>query len=317
MKTKILILGGANGFIGRNLVNYFKNNENFDVYSSWNKDLPIYDKKCLYLQADLTLKDDVKSLFNLVRPEIVLQFAAYTTNAKDVIESPMSHSTTNYIINSLVLEAAHKFGVKHFIYPSCSTMYASKEIPQTEVEWSLDTIPHCYKHVAYMKTAVERMCEAYASMGKCKYTVVRQSNIFGPHDKTNLEQAHVFASMVTKICAATDTLEIWGDGKAKRDLLYIDDLVDMIDRVIKYQQTPYEIYNCGQGKAYSILEIIQAIQEVTNKKDLKLVYNNSKPNIPTITILDTSKAKNELGWEPKISFEDGVKKTVEWYLNES
>jgi nucleoside-diphosphate-sugar epimerase len=120
--------------------------------------------------------------------------------------------------------------------------------------------------------------------------------------------------MVNKVHAATDELEVWGDPdrQARRDLLYIDDLVDMVDKVLQRQTTPYEIFNCGAGRACSVTEIIQAICGVQNKS-LKLVYNTDKPNIPTTTILNTSKAKVVLGWEPKTSFTYGVKKTVEWY----
>ncbi len=302
-KQKILILGGT-GFIGRNLSNYFLDNKNYNTFY-------------VGREYDLTQKSDVEKLFYGVNPDIVLQYAAYTTNSKDVIEQPFSHSTTNYIINALVLEAAHKVGVKHFIYPSCATMYASSTIPKKETDWTLDTIPHCYKHVAYMKTAVERMCEAYSSMGKCKYTIIRQSNVFGPFDKTDTNQAHLVPSQIIKILQAKKTLEVWGDenprNQALRDIIYIDDVVDIVDKALQKQTTPFEIYNCGQGEGFPVSEIVKKIQKAANKNNLKITYNNSKPSIPTVTILDCSKAKQELGWEPKTSIEDGLKKTIEWY----
>ena len=265
MKTKILILGGANGFIGYNLIQFFKENENFDVYSSWHKEVPDYDKKCQYIQADLTLRSDVKSLFNLTRPDIVIHCAAVTTGSKDVIERPFLHVTDNTAMNSFIFEACHTFNVKHCIFMSCSVMMQPKETPQKESDWKIEEpIYSSYFGVGSMKVYSERLCDFYSRLGKCKFTVIRNSNIFGPHDKTDPDKAHVLASMITKVCAATDTLEIWGDGKARRDLVYIDDLVDIIDRVIEYQKTSYELYNCGQGRAYSILEM-KSVKENANE----------------------------------------------------
>jgi nucleoside-diphosphate-sugar epimerase len=105
---------------------------------------------------------------------------------------------------------------------------------------------------------------------------------------------------------------VWGDGSAKRDILFIDDLVDMIEKIIDNQHTPYELFNCGAGKAYSIKELANAIMEV-NQKELVLEYDTSKPNIPTVVILDCEKAHNMLGWYPLTSIEDGMRKTSEWY----
>jgi len=310
-KKKILILG-SRGFIGTNLSNYFSKKEKYEVfdhnYSGINK------RK---LRADLTNKEDIEWLFNFVKPNIVLHYAAYTTNSKDVIEAPYLHATDNYTINANVLEASHRYGVEHFIYPSCSTMYASSEAPKKEEDWSMDTIPSCYKHVAYMKVATERMMEAYANMGKGKYTVIRQSNVYGKWDKTELDKCHLFMAMVNKIVNAKDFIEVWGDSnnQAKRDLIYVDDVVRMVESVLINQKTPYEIFNCGQGIVYSVGEIIKLISIAANK-DLKVIYNKDKPNIPTTTILNISKAHRVLGWVPITTLTDGIKKTLEWYGND-
>ncbi len=158
------------------------------------------------------------------------------------------------------------------------------------------------------------MCEAYSSFGKCKYSIIRQSNVFGKYDKVDLEKCHVFNAMVNKVVNAKDSIEVWGDpvNQAKRDLIYVDDVVNMVDLAIQKQETPYEIFNCGAGKAYSISEIIAMITSIENKQ-LKLIYNTSKPNIPTVTILNCQKAKDMLGWGPLVSFKTGVRETLEWY----
>ena len=105
---------------------------------------------------------------------------------------------------------------------------------------------------------------------------------------------------------------MWGNGEAKRDVVYIDDLVDMVQKVIDKQDSKYELFNCGVGRAYSIRELADVLMEV-NDKDLEMQYDASKPNIPTTVILDCQKAKDVLGWTPTTSITDGMRKTSEWY----
>lgn len=299
-KKKLLILGST-GFIGKNLWNFFEKKEDY-ILQHW----PI---------IDLTKKEDVKRLFDTMMPDIVIHAAAVTTGSKDVIEQPWLHITDNVIMNALVFEACHKYNVKHCVWFSCSVPYKSSDSPQKESDWKIEDIPPVYFGVGNMKVYSEKLCEFYGGLGNCKYTAIRHSNVMGPYDKFDLDKCHLLPAMIRKVVEASNTLEVWGDGKAKRDLLYIDDLVDFVDKVIQKQESSYELFNCGSGKAYSINTIIDIISKIEGKK-LEIIYNNSKPNIPTVTILNIDKAKLVLGWEPKTKLEDGIKKTLEYYKND-
>ena len=156
------------------------------------------------------------------------------------------------------------------------------------------------------------MCEFYSRVGNTKFTAIRHSNVYGPHDKFDLDKCHVLPAFINKIVNATHRLEIWGSGKAARDVLYIDDLVDMIDKVINFQHTPYELYNCGYGEAFPILSIAKTIMRLENK-NLEIVFDKSKPDIPTTVVLNCNKALFQLGWKPTTNLEIGLKKTIDWY----
>ena len=92
------------------------------------------------------------------------------------------------------------------------------------------------------------MCQFYSRLGKTKHTVIRHSNMYGPYDKYDLEKSHVFGATVTKVMESKDgKVNVWGTGEEKRDLLYVEDLVDFIDTALNNQSSPYELFNVGLG----------------------------------------------------------------------
>ncbi|MCX6778609.1 MAG: NAD-dependent epimerase/dehydratase family protein [Candidatus Magasanikbacteria bacterium] len=314
MKTKILILGG-NGFIGSTFVDFFASNPECEVYATKHLNSNYCKNvKATYLQVDLRLKDDVQRLFDQARPDVVIHAAAVTTGSKDDIERPYLHVTDNTIINALVFEACHIFKVKHCIFFSCTVMYQSKDTSQSESDWKIsDKLIDSYFGVANMKIYAERLCEFYSRLGETKYTAIRHSNVYGPRDKFDLDKCHVLPAMIRKVIEANGSLEVWGDGTAKRDLIYIDDLINFVSLVIKNQTDAFELFNCGYGQAFSILDIINIIKNIVKKPELQLVFNNSKPNIPTTLILNCSKANETLNWYPITTLQIGIDKTVKYY----
>jgi GDP-L-fucose synthase len=151
-------------------------------------------------------------------------------------------------------------------------------------------------------------------LGRCKFTAIRHSNVYGPYDKFDLERSHVYGAMVNKVLNANGTVQVWGTGKARRDLIYIDDLVSFVNAVLERQEKPYELFNCGSETAFSIESIIDCIMEVANKKNLVIVYDRTKQDIPTTVIVDCTKAHELLGWKRTHSLMDGTVKTINWVL---
>ena len=315
MKHKMLICG-ADGFIGKTALDYFK--DRYDITATlFNKDIPQRGvvEGVEYVSIDLRVESEVIDLFESKRFDVVLQAAATTTGAKDVVERPYVHVTDNSVMNSWIFREAMRTKVGHLLFPSCTVMYQPKDHPQSEADWSpLDEIYPAYFGVGNMKVFCEKMCDFYSRIGETKFTAFRHSNVYGPYDKFDLDKCHVVPAFVNKVINADEVLEIWGQGRASRDIIYIDDLIDFIDKCIENQESKYELYNCGAGQAYPILELAKTIMTL-NGKDLEFKFDLTKPDIPTTVILNCDKAKNDLGWEPKISVEEGLKRTSEWYIN--
>ena len=315
MSKKTILLCGATGFIGRNLLEYYSKHKEYDLHATYFKcaglKLRAEYPNVRWIYADLNVPQYVEYVTRDV--DIVLQFAATTSGAKDITTKPYIHVTDNAVMNSLLLRSAYENGVEHFIFPSCTVMYQPSDDALKESDFnSNDELLSKYFGVGNTKVYIEKMCEFYSRLGRTKHTVLRHSNIYGPHDKYDLEKSHVFGATVTKVMTAENEVTMWGTGEEKRDLLHVDDLIAFIDAAIKQQQTPYELYNVGLGEAVTIDSLVKKIIKASGK-ELELKKDLSQPTIKTSLFLDCEKAKQDFGWEPKISLDKGIDMTLDWY----
>ncbi len=308
-KRKVLICG-ASGFIGRNLFESLSQRDDLEVYGTYRTKK--FSNDSHLMEVDLTKKDEVSKI--VPGFDILIQAAAVTSGAKDVIERPYIHVTDNLIMNALLYQATYDNNIPHVIFLSCTVMYPSSDQPLKETD--LDLNQEMYKHYfggAWMKVYVEKLCEFYSRLGKTKFTVIRHSNIYGPYDRFNLEKSHVFAATITKVTTAQENkIIVWGQGKEQRDFLHIHDLQNFIECAIDKQINPFEIFNVGLGKGTSVSQLVEKVIQYSGK-NLEIEYDISKPTIATKIVVDTSKAKEKFGWEAKIDIDEGIKKTLKWY----
>jgi GDP-L-fucose synthase len=310
---KNILICGATGFIGRNLLDYYYNQGNYNIRATHFK-RPIVEEYDGVEWVNCDLRDP-KQVQEVVKGiNIILQFAATTTGVKDILSKPYIHVTDNAVINSLLLREAFEQDIKHFVFPSCTIMYQRSEqaIKETDFNPSEEIQPF-YFGAGYTKVYLEKMCEFYSRLGKTKHTVIRHSNMYGPYDKYDLEKSHVFGATITKVMTSEDgKINVWGTGKEKRDLLYVSDLVDFVDLALNKQTTPYELFNVGIGEGIRIKDLVSKIIYHSGR-DLKIVHDLSKPSLPTSLFLDCSRAEELLDWKPKHTLDNGIIKTLNWY----
>ena len=274
MKKKIVILG-ATGFIGTNLLHHFANSGEYEVFATYNR-VPFFEvMNVTWKRADLLSKTDVDNA--IAEMDIVIQAAATTSGAIDIVNSPYMHVTDNAIMNSLILRSCFENSIKHFIFPSCTVMYQPSEKAIKESDFSADQelLPN-YFGVGNTKLYIEKMCEFYGRISDIRFTVIMHSNIYGPHDKFDLKRSHVFGATVSKVMTAEKKVMVWGDGSEKRDLLYVDDLCSFVDMSIINQKSQFEVFNCGLGEAVSIRELVERIIIHSGKNPS--LFQDSSPN---------------------------------------
>ncbi len=312
MAQKKILICGASGFIGKNLTNYFLSKPDYEISATHFRSPIEKNSRLRILKADLTQKEQVREAIR--GQDIIIQAAATTSGAKDIVTKPYYHVTDNAVMNSLILRACHEHSVKHVVFFSCTTMYAEQREPVKESDFNYQIIDK-YFGVGWTKVYIEKMCEFYSKIGQTKYTAVRHSNIYGPHDKYDLERSHVFGATVAKVMNAQDgKVTVWGDGSEERDLLYVDDLISFVERALRKQTAPFELVNAGFGKSISVRELVEQIIRASGKK-IKIEYDKSKPTIPFKLSLNIDLAKKKFGWSPKIPLDEGISKTLTWYEN--
>tara|TARA_Y100000034_G_scaffold123752_1_gene171006 strand:+ start:1066 stop:2019 length:954 start_codon:yes stop_codon:yes gene_type:complete len=312
MSKKTVLLCGATGFIGRNLLEKYANDDRYHIRAVWHKKLPLTQYNVEWISANLNNEEDVWDATDGV--DIILQFAATTSGAKDIVNRPYIHVTDNAVMNSLLLRAAFDREVGHFVFPSCTVMYQPQERPTTEEDFDGNKrLLDRYFGVGNTKVYIEKMCEFYAGLGKTKHTVMRHSNMYGPYDKYDLERSHVFGATVTKVMTnETGVVNVWGTGEEERDLLHVDDLVNFVDAALTNQKEPFGLFNVGLGSAVPVIDLVKKIINASGRA-LSIEHDLSKPTIKTSLSLDCTKAAEELGWKPEISLDEGIQRTLAWY----
>jgi len=307
-----LLICGATGFIGRNIAEHYASTGEYKVVGVYNT-RPSFDFPGLsWIKADLTNPGDVDRALNGV--DVIVQAAATTSGSKDIVARPFVHTTDNAVMNSLIFRAAFEKKIDQVVFFSCTVMLQSSERALTEADFDANVPLHPrYFGVGWTKVYIEKMCEFYSRIGSTKYTAIRHSNIYGSHDKYDLERSHVFGATVTKVMSANDgKITVWGTGEEARDLLYVQDLIDFVDKAIHRQDTPFGLYNCGYGKAVSIKDLVSEIVKESGRT-LAIEHDLSQPTIKTSLFLDCGKAERELGWNRETSLAKGIAKTLAWW----
>lgn len=308
-KKKLLIAGGT-GFIGRNLVEHFAMDNDYEVHSTYFRRSPPDIKNATFHECDLRDEAAVNKLMS--GTDVLIQAAAATSGSKDIVNNPALHVTDNAVMNSYIMKSASANNVKNVIFFSCTVMYPNSEKKVTEAGFDPEAIFPRYFGVAWTKVYIEKVCEFFSKIGNTKFTIIRHSNIYGPHDKYDLEKSHVFGASITKVMTSSKEVIVWGAGDELRDLLHVDDLVSFVKAAITKQTTKFETVNVGLGESVSVANLVRMIVKASGRP-LALKFDLQQPTIPTKLLLNIDKAKAIYGWTPQVSLEEGISKTLIWY----
>lgn len=307
---QVLVAGGA-GFVGTNLILKLLEKRVKVRATIHNKNPQLRNSEVKFVKADLTNPDDCKRVVENI--DYVFMCAANTSGAAVIEKTPLVHVTPNVIMNSLMLEASYKAGVKKFLFISSNTVYPLTDYPVKEDDVNY-TFYEKYFPVGWMKLFTEKMCEMYSTKIKNPITtiVVRPGNIYGPFDHFGLEDSHVIPALIRKVVERNNPLEVWGDGKDIKDFIYVEDLVEglilAMEKINKFDQV-----NIGGGERVTIKQILETILKTDNFKNPEIVFNSSKPTMIPLRLINISKAKRILNFLPKTSLDEGITKTIRWY----
>jgi GDP-L-fucose synthase len=270
-------------------------------------------------ELDLTDQAAVDAWFSENKVEQVYLAAAKVggIHANDTYPAQFLHD--NLVIQTNIIHAAWKSGVQKLLFLGSSCIYP-KHAPQPMPEDSLLTGPleSTNEWYAIAKIAGIKMCQAYQKQYGFDAISAMPTNLYGPGDNFNLENSHVLPALMRKFHEAKEAnasnVTVWGTGTPRREFLHVDDLADACVYLMQNYSSP-EIVNVGWGKDISIAELAEMIGGVVGF-DGALEFDKSKPDGTPRKLLDTARL-SELGWQPSISLEKGIRETYEWYLEQT
>lgn len=267
-------------------------------------------------ELDLTNQEQVNNFFSKEKPEFVFLCAAKVGGIKANMDYPADFIYNNLAIAVNVIKAAYNNNVKKLLYLGSSCIYP-RMCPQPINENYLLSKPleSTNEFYALAKIAGLKMCAAFNKQYGTNFISCMPTNLYGPNDNFNLETSHVLPALISKFCKAKkenlDSVYVWGTGNAKREFLHVDDLASALIFLMNNYNENIHI-NIGTGEDISIKELSEKIKNLIQFKG-KIVFDNSKPDGTPRKVLDISKLKS-LGWSHSISLAEGLKNTIEWYL---
>lgn len=263
---------------------------------------------------DLRRQDDVGRFFQVNQPEYVYLAAAKVGGIGANKDYPGHFIYDNLMIQSNIINAARKFGVRKLLFLGSSCIYP-KMCEQPIKEEYLMTGPLEPTNDAYAiaKIAGIKMCQAYRTQYGFNAISLMPTNLYGPKDNFDLETSHVLPAMIRKFddgMRSGGQVTLWGDGSPRREFLHVDDLADACFTCMKDYNSPEPI-NVGTGQDVPIKNLASIIEQTVGYNGI-VNWDTTKPNGTPRKVLNVDKIKS-LGWEPKIGLEEGIKSTYEWY----
>ena len=303
-----VFVAGHNGLVGSAIIRNLEKKNYNNIY--W-----VCRENC-----DLTNKIKVDAYFQQAKPEYVFLAAAKVGGIGGNSKYPAEYIYDNLMIQSNVIDAAYRNGVKKLIFLGSSCIYPKfPKIPITEDQFMSGHLEGSNDAYAIAKIAGIKMCQAYRKQYGFNAISVMPTNLYGQNDNFDHNNGHVLPSLLSKFHGSLEkskhwVVKLWGDGSAKREFLHVDDLAEAL-LVCMEKYDSEEIINIGTGEDVTSKELAEMIVEVTGYKN-DYEWDTSKPNGTPRKVLNVDKMKS-LGWEPKIGLREGLESTYEWMKNNS
>ncbi|NWF91604.1 MAG: GDP-mannose 4,6-dehydratase [Syntrophaceae bacterium] len=316
--STVLVTGGA-GFIGSHLCERLLREghrticfDNFDNF--YDPEIKIRNVKGMVekfpgrfelITGDIRNDQHLREVFKKERIDWIVHLAA-RAGVRPSLTDPLLYQDVNIRGTIVLLEACKENQVRDFIFASSSSVYGENQsVPFSEEDLHLQPI----SPYGVTKRAGELLCYAYHHLYGMNIACLRIFTAYGPRQRPEMA-IHKF----TRLIDQGEAIPVYGDGSSRRDYTYIDDLIEGILATLRHHRG-FEIYNLGEAQTISLRDLIASIEEVFGKK-AHLQILRAQPGDVSVTYADITKAKRLLGYHPRVTLKEGIKRFVEWYKEE-
>lgn len=314
---KVIVTGGA-GFIGSNFIYYMqKQHPDYRIicldaltYAGNLKTLSAAMEKdnFRFVKGDISDREAVDRLFAEEKPDMVVNFAA-ESHVDRSIEAPEIFLKTNILGTQVLMDACRKYGIKRYHQVSTDEVYGDLPLDRPDLFFTEETNIHTSSPYSASKASADLLVTAYHRTYGLPVTISRCSNNYGPY--------HFPEKLIPLMIAnalAEKELPVYGNGLNVRDWLYVEDHCKAIDLII-HKGREGEVYNIGGHNEKTNIYIVKKILEILGKPESLITYVKDRKGHDLRYAIDPTKIHNELGWYPETKFDDGIEKTVQWYLD--
>ena len=314
---KVLVTGGA-GFIGSNFIYHMlKVHPGYKIvcldaltYAGNLKTLSeaMENPQFKFVKGDITDREAVRELFKNEQFDIVVNFAA-ESHVDRSIEEPEIFLKTNILGTQVLMDASREFSVKRYHQVSTDEVYGDLPLDRPDLFFTEDTPIHTSSPYSASKAAADLLVMAYHRTYNMPVTISRCSNNYGPY--------HFPEKLIPLMIAnalADKNLPVYGEGLNVRDWLYVEDHCRAIDLII-HNGKEGEVYNIGGHNEKANIDVVKLILKELNKPESLITYVTDRKGHDMRYAIDPAKIHRELGWLPETKFDDGIKLTIKWYLD--
>ena len=339
LNDKVVLVTGAAGFIGANLVKRLLNEftgvkvigidsitDYYDVRLKHERlaELSTYGDRFVFVKGNIADKQALEEIFTSYAPQVVVNLAAQA-GVRYSITNPDAYIESNLIGFYNILEACRHYGVEHLVYASSSSVYGSNKKVPYSTEDKVDNPVSLY---AATKKSNELMAHAYSKLYNIPSTGLRFFTVYGPCGRPDM----AYFGFTNKLLKG-ETIQIFNYGNCKRDFTYVDDIVEGVVRVMQHAPEkengedglpipPYKVYNIGNNQPENLLDFVQILQEELIRAEvLPTDYDFEahkelvamQPGDVPVTYADTSALEQDFGFKPHTSLREGLRQFAVWY----
>ncbi len=314
---KFLITGGA-GFIGSNYLHYVVNKYADDKFvcidaltyaGNYNNIKELENKENFkFVHGDITDRNLIYKLFEDEKFDIVINFAA-ESHVDNSIKNPEIFLKTNILGTSVLLDACRKYGIKRYHQVSTDEVYGDLPLDRPDLKFTEDTPIHTSSPYSSSKAGADLLVMAYHRTYGLPVTISRCSNNYGPY-----QFPEKLIPLVISKALNNEKIPVYGTGKNVRDWIHVIDHNIGVDLIVR-EGRDGEVYNLGGHSERSNLDVVKTILKQMGKDESLIEFVSDRKGHDLRYAIDSSKSEKELGWKLTRNFEDGLKETVDWYLN--
>lgn len=317
MNKTILVTGGA-GFIGSNFVYHMlKTHPDYKIlcvdcltYAGNMSTLSeaMKNKNFVFYKTNICDRPNIYKIFETEKPDIVVNFAA-ESHVDRSIETPEIFLQTNILGTQVMMDACRKYGVERYHQVSTDEVYGDLPLDRPDLFFTENTPIHTSSPYSASKASADLLVQAYHRTFGLPVTISRCSNNYGPY-----HFPEKLIPLMIANCLNDKPLPVYGEGLNVRDWLYVEDHCRAIDLII-HRGKIGEVYNVGGHNEMKNIDIVRLICNYLGKPYSLITHVTDRKGHDMRYAIDPTKIHSELGWLPETKFADGIKKTIDWYLN--